>query len=619
MCGIAGILGLDKKVRESIISLVIDRMEHRGPDADGIWSDKKASLGHKRLSIIDLTDDGNQPLIDASGRYIIVFNGEIYNYKSLKGQLKNFYDFKTATDTEVLLASYIKWGVECLQHLNGMFSFAIWDSVEEELFIARDRIGIKPLYYFNNKEFFLFASELRSILASGLVEKEIRISSVEDYLTYQTVHAPFTIVENVYQLMPGEYALLNKTGFNKVLYWDIANLQSEGLHHSYKQAKNTIEELLLSSVESQMVSDVPLGAFLSGGIDSSAIVALMSEVSTNPVNTFSIVFNEKEFDESKYSRLVAKKYKTNHTELLLTPKDFLNNLPRALKFVDSPSCDGVNTYTVSKLTKEAGIKVSLTGLGGDELFAGYSQYYQWYRLNKVKFLWNFPMFLRQMLSGIATSTFYNHKIDRFAELLAAPDFSFDYIFPIFRKIMVADDFGRIGFTPTGNNVIRDQLKVKLQTLEDKSVFAQSSVSDIMSFTQNILLRDSDQMSMACSIELRVPFFDHKLVEYVLSLPDHFKFSKTPKKLLVDAISPRLPDEIVFREKKGFSFPWDSWIRNELKDFCYQRLCKLSERGIFQQDKLLQYWDDFLSGDKKITWIKIWSLVTLSEWMENNGF
>lgn len=618
MCGIAGIIGLNPKQSTPYIHNMVKAIDHRGPDANGIWIKDFVALGQTRLSIIDLSEEANQPMVDKTGRYVIVFNGEVYNYLEIRSKILN-YPFKSQSDTEVVLAAFIKWGKDCLQHFNGMFAFAVWDRQKEELFIARDRLGIKPFYFYKKRNLFVFASEIRAVLKTGLVPKIINKSGVQDYLTYQTIHAPFSIIEGVYQLMPGEYGLFKGNQLERKLYWDLkAQGNSNGENWNYDKVIKQVRQLLLEAVDRRMVSDVPLGAFLSGGIDSSSIVALMAELSYLPIHTFSVVFGEKKFDESVYSNLISKKYHTNHTSILLNPKDFLDDLPAALKAMDVPSCDGINTYTVSKATKNAGITVALSGLGGDELFVGYPIYNQWYKLVQKKLLWKIPVFIRQPLGKLAGKITMDHRSERIEELLGKQEFSFEEIFPIFRKVMNNNDLRDVAYQyPIGGNYLEEQFFDVSKMMAKKPIFTQASIGDISSYTQNILLRDSDQMSMASALEIRVPFFDHDLVEYVMRIPDIIKYPHYPKKLLVEALHPLLPDEIVHRKKMGFTFPWEFWMKNELKDFCEKNLQSLGEKGIFNPTELMTYWHRFLAGDKRITWVKVWLLVVLANWLSEN--
>ncbi len=617
MCGITGIVGIkNSDVAREKIAGMNDAVKHRGPDADGTFVHEKIALGHRRLSIIDLNKNANQPLSDHTGRYVITYNGEIYNYLEIRKTLVD-YPFQTNSDTEVILAAYAKHGGECLSLLNGMFAFAIWDKQLHSLFVARDRLGVKPLYYTQTADgCFVFASEIRAILKSGLAPRTLCKSGLHDYLMYQSVYSPKTIVENIFQLRAGECGVFKDSQFTRKIYWRIEEKRTETPRDPSK-IKARVRTLLTESVQRRMISDVPLGAFLSGGIDSGAIVALMSETSTQPVSTFSVAFDEKEFDESEYAQLIAKKFNTRHNSVRLAPGDFLDELPNALMSIDSPSGDGINTYVVSKATKNAGIKVALSGLGGDELFAGYEYFKNWFSIKKG-LLPKTPLFLRR-LPGLALSSTNNSKYHRFAEILSSKEIDIAEIYPIIRQVLsparVLELLGSNGF----ETQIHKDLDAKLEQIENFPLLSQFSISELLGYTQNVLLKDTDQFSMASALEVREPFFDYKLVEYVLQIPDEYKYPTYPKSLLVESISPLLPQEIVHRKKMGFVLPWERWMRNDLREFCRNRLHRLAERGILSGDSLITQWDRFVKHKAGILWSHLWHLVVLEEWLETNEF
>lgn len=618
MCGIAGIVGLkDKELSTLKIGLMTESLKHRGPDATGVFVDEEIALGHLRLSIIDLSENANQPFFDAANRYSITFNGEIYNFQDVKRLLPE-YPFRTNSDTEVILAAFIKYGADCLSLLNGMFAFAIWDKERKELFAARDRLGVKPLYYAQSSEgVFVFASEIRAILNSELIPRKLNKYGLYDYIMYQSVYAPKTIVENIYQLPAGEFGIFSNGKFTKKSYWRIEEKHIEEFTDDKEAVKKNVKDLLIKSVERRMISDVRLGAFLSGGIDSSAIVALMSEMSSQPINTFSVNFGEKEFDESPYSNLIAQKYKTNHTSVQLTAEDFLTELPNALKSTDSPSGDGINTYVVSKATKKSGITVALSGLGGDELFVGYPNFINWMKTQNSVLTKIPSVFRRPFAMAIGASN--NSKHQRIADILAADKVNISGIYPMFRQVMSQQTLS--DFYKNGNHEISIQklLRAREEEIEEFPLLSQFSIAELLGYTQNVLLKDTDQFSMASALEVREPFFDYKLVEYVLQIPDRIKYPKYPKSLLVEALYPMLPDKVVHRPKMGFVLPFERWMRNELKDFCQDRLENLAEREIFISDKLLKKWDDFQKGTNGVLWSHMWHLVVLTEWLENNKF
>ena len=626
MCGIAGIFNINSVVDlDKPIQMMTDALVHRGPDSGGIFTEGVVvAMGHRRLSIIDLSTGANQPFQDESGRFTLIFNGEIYNYLDVKPMLSG-YNFKTSSDTEVILAAYLKWGTDCLRHLNGMFALAIWDKTEQKLFIARDRLGIKPLYYHLDNQRFTFASEIRSVLKSGFVKKELDKNLLRDYLVFQSVYAPNTIIKNVFQLMPGEYAFVSKTGIEKTAYWCIETPQYNAEIPSEKAAQKQVKELLSASVERRMVSDVPLGAFLSGGIDSSAVVALMAQNSERPIDTFTVSFNEKQFDESKFADIISKKYQTNHTKIQLSSNDFLRELPAALDAMDAPSGDGLNTYVVSKATKNAGITVALSGLGSDELFAGYPYSRHFQRINTTfRPFWNIPSGVRNPLLLLADSVFNsNAKTSKVLQLLHSDSPNIEEMYAHFRAVNtegVAQSLLKNGGENFETLTIKKLLKERHSDLSKLPFLSQMAVAELLGYTLNVLVKDTDQFSMASALEVREPFFDYKLVEYVLSLPDAYKYDpKTPKNLLVKALGNLLPDEIIYRPKMGFSFPWRHWILTELRPFCEKYLEKLGQFDGFNPLAVQAEWALFLSEKgKNMSPVKIWQLVVLSYWIEQNS-
>lgn len=627
MCGIAGIVSAELGVTKAKDALqqMNNALSHRGPDAEGTWNDEYAYLGHRRLSIIDLSEAGKQPMHSYDKRYVIVYNGELYNYKELRLQLQRAiqgtterpYFFSTQSDTEVILASYMRWGKDCLKYFNGMFAFAIYDREQKDLFVARDRLGIKPLYYSVKDKSLLFASELRALLRSGIVEKKINNAALTDYLRYQTVHAPHTIVEDVKMLMPGHYMTFEKGELAQHAWWrpeKNVNYQSE--EKNYADICKDVRDLFYAAVERRLVADVPFGAFLSGGIDSSAVVGAMTKVSSQKVQTFSVVFNEAEFSEASYSQLVAKKFGAEHHEIRLTPNDFLDQIPEALNAMDHPSGDGPNTYVVSKATRKAGITMALSGLGSDELFAGYDIFKRSYKLEKQWWL-NLAPRLFRVPAGLAMQSFSKSvSSQKIAEIISKPLVNFTYAYPVSRQVLSDSTIREL----TGrhelpmNEVYRF---LRLLDFEDKGHrLSKYSLAEIGTYMQNTLLRDTDQMSMAVALEVRVPFLDYKLVEYVLGVNDKHKFPITPKKLLVDSLQDLLPPEIINRTKMGFVLPWPVWMKQELRNFCEINLGHLSEIGLNKQE-VNKLWQNFLAGDPRTTWSRIWPLVSLGNWQAHN--
>ena len=618
MCGIAGIYGVERLEHpEERMRAMTQAMAHRGPDAEGVYSGKNIVLGHRRLSIIDLNEASNQPFTSLDGRYTLVYNGELYNYKSIKAQLTEF-DFRTDSDTEVVLHAFIKWGMKALQLFNGMFAFAFWDNEEEKLWIGRDRLGIKPLYYANVDHSLVFASEMRSILASGLVKPKMDENSLVDYLRYQTVHAPKTMIEGVYVLEPGCYLETSDNNTKEVEYWK--PWQSYHFDSDPLVIQKNIREKLTESVDRRLVADVPFGAFLSGGIDSSLIVGIISERLERSIDTFNVSFDESEFSESIYARQVAKKFQTNHHEILLNPQDFLEALPAALKGMDHPSGDGPNTWIVSRETKKQGISMALSGLGGDEVFAGYDVFTRIPYVAERNWILSFPKPLRALIGNLLKLSKPGFQSAKTKEILMSDYFDLQHLYPIFRKVLLDDDVLKLlnKRSLTSNSVFES-----IQSLERYNEFGalptlgRIGLAEMNTYMQNVLLRDTDQMSMAHALEVRVPFLDHELVEYSMHISDSIKYPYSPKKLLVDSFKDLLPPEVVDRPKMGFVLPWEQWLKHELRDFAEERLRNLGNTEYFDAAAINALWAKFLKGDPTVTWSRVWPLITLADWMKNN--
>ena len=620
MCGINGIAGSVLDI-EKRISKMNQRSSHRGPDNSDFFSDSSIALGHNRLSIIDLSESGNQPMTSMCGEYVMVFNGEIYNFRDVAKKL-GLSGLKSGTDSEVVLEGFVKKGKQILEELNGMFAFAVFHKTSETLFIARDRLGIKPLYYYFKDDILVFSSEIRSLLASGLVDRKLSKEGLADYLRYSTVHAPKTILEDVLMLEPGHYMELAADGFEVAEYWALdTHVSQESQGKSIEEIRSDVRQKLKSSVDARMMSDVPFGAFLSGGIDSSAVVALMSDEGRRKVKTFCVTFDEEEFSEAKFARKIAEKYNTEHTEIKLSPGDFLKLLPEALMSMDHPSADGPNSYVVSKVTKEAGVTMALSGLGGDELFAGYEIFPRSVELLSKKWLFSFPAGLRKIGTSMLKALKPGVASKKIAETLKQKYLELPYFYPISRLILFDSEIERlVNFELPKENEVQ---KFGLDNVgPGKRAFnlpflSKVSFLEVRTYMQNVLLRDSDQMSMAHALELRVPFLDHNLVEYVFGVSDEHKFPYSPKKLLVDSLGELLPNEIVNRPKMGFVLPYEMWMKNELSAFIEENLMHLGQLSVFNEKEVFKLWNRFLKGDKAITYSRVWPLVVLAVWIKSN--
>ena len=585
-----------------------------GPDSDGFFTDNELAFGHRRLSILDLSDAANQPFTDPSGRYVMVYNGEIYNYLDVKPKLPE-YDFKTTGDTELVLAAYIKWGSAFLDYLRGMYTIAIWDREQRALFVARDRLGVKPLYYFYDEEKFVFASELRGVMASGLMDRKLDEEAISEYFRYQSIGFPYSGIRGIRQMEAGTWMKIQHGRMEQKKYWDVTTLHTGYDFSNVAAIHSKVKDLLLQSVHRRLISDVPLGAFLSGGIDSSAVVGLMREAGDNHPNTFNISFDEKEYDESVYADIIAKKFNTNHTRIHLRPETMLDELSNALNAMDIPTGDGINTYVVSKAVRKQGITVALSGAGGDELFAGYSIFPNFLQLQKRAAWWRAPGPLKSLF-GLMLGP--GAKKDRMRQMLQTSSPSIENIYPVFRQLLSPAMMDRLTtLPPHPESSIAAQLPARAAGIHKLPLLSQVTAAEYIGYTQNTLLKDTDQMGMASSLEIREPFFDQDLVEYVMAIPDAFKTPVYPKSLLVESLKPMLPDEVVFRKKQGFVFPWNEWMKKELFNFCDQHISRMAERGFIRGDQLRAAWKSFIKGNPNIRWQEIWLFIILEYWMEKN--
>lgn len=622
MCGISGMHGLEGiSDPHAVVERMTSALVHRGPDAGNVMLKGNMVLGHRRLSIIDLNPESNQPFEIDEGQYSIVYNGELYNYIELREELGED-NFKTQSDTEVILMAYKKWGRACLQRFNGMFAFAIWDAQQEKLLLARDRMGIKPLYFSNQDHHLLFSSEVRSLLASGMIERKLNPTGLVDYLRYQTVHQPNTLVQDVYMLPSGHYLEVKDNEQHLAAYWEAEKQYNHlATDKSGAEVKEDINRLLSDSVRIRMRADVPYGAFLSGGIDSSIVVGLMAKESSHPVKTFTVTFDEEEFSEAKFAAQVATKFGTDHTDIRLHANEFLKLLPNALEAIDHPSGDGPNTWIVSKVTRESGITMALSGLGGDELFGGYPVFKQYSSMMERKWIMSFPPNLRNMGTSVLKAVKPGVSSDKIGEILRQDYLDLEHAYPVSRLIFLDSLIRKlIKNKELPENAVKILMRdhVSFESAGFNLPFlSKISYGEMFSYMQHTLLRDTDQMSMAHALEVRVPFLDHRLVEYVLGVNDRLKYPHTPKKLLVESMGDLLPTEVVNRPKMGFTLPWELWMRNELKDFCEDKLKALANRPIFEGKELMQLWSRFLKGDKKLSWSRIWPLIVLEDWMEKN--
>ena len=622
MCGINGVFNhqLYQDVEIKVKSMN-DLTLHRGPDFSAIYKDDKVCLGHNRLSIIDLDDKSNQPFISNDKNVILSYNGEIYNFLELKEELSKNYKFKTKSDTELVVAAYQTWGIQMLEKFNGMFSFALWDKVNQEFYLCRDRLGIKPLYYLEENESIIFSSSLKAIKLFKYQELSINKDDIIDFLSFGTVHSPNTFIDEIKSIPRASFLMAsNEETFIKE-YWSFFNHQN--FDHNNEEPHEKIRNLILDSVDKRLMSDVPYGVFLSGGIDSSILVAAASKVSSQELNTFSIVFKDKIFDERKFSRTISSQYKTAHTEIEIHPDELLNQIEEPFKFMDHPSVDGINTFFISKAVHGKGFKMALSGAGSDELFSGYPVFKNTFVLNNKKWLYSFPPQLRKLASKLITHINPNEQSKKIGEILNLRLLELPYYYPVFRKIFTDIDIKKIMSNDLNlRSSYPYQWGIKELSFKERgdklSFLNKVSSLEIETYLQNVLLRDADQMGMANSLEIRVPFLDHRLVEYVLSLSDELKYPEYPKKLLVDSIKGWIPNEIIHRKKMGFVFPWEDWMKNELQQFCKIAIENLESISIFNMNNVKLLWENFLKGDDSIHWLQIWNLAVIGKWISINN-
>ena len=595
---------------------MLGQLTHRGPDGKGFYHDSFISLAHTRLSIMDLTVASAQPFTDPSGRYVLIYNGEIYNFRDIKKELPH-YDFISDGDTEVLVAAFAAWGISCVNKFNGIFAFALWDKVEQILWLARDRMGVKPLYFTSKSNSCVFSSELRSMLASGLVNHTIDTRTVAGYLQYQSVGYPATFIQDVQELPPGSYARISQYGSELTRYYKLCpeNIVFQQTCNPTALRKDLFN-LLNEAVASRLQGVVPLGVFLSGGIDSSAVVALASLHSSNPVNTFTLSIEEEGFDESKEAAEFARLYRTNHHAITIHPNDCQHQVSAFLSNLDSPSLDGLNTYLISAAAARAGMKVMLSGLGGDELFAGYPGFRYAKLLQKWRVLFDRTYFFRKNISSLL-----QHSTSSFAfgltKMLSSKTHQVQDCYPALRQMMSMADVARFTNLDYNHSVTLTRDLKEIQSVNDYCI-SNYSLAELNYYAANTLLRDNDQMGMANVLEIREPFFDQKLIEFMLGLPDAIKLSKYPKQLLIDTLNPLLPEGINRRPKKGFVLPMDRWMRSSLFEVCDQAILSLSAYDFIDHKNLLKAWKQFSRGRSGEKWTTMWSFVVLGSWLQKNN-
>ncbi len=632
MCGILGAVGSPDEVREECLLQGLTGLAHRGPDDSG-WHVIRQNgpqptsifLGNRRLAIIDLSPAGHQPMQDRDTGSWIIYNGEIYNFREIRSELESYgISFSSHSDTEVILKAYGKWGTGCLDYFRGMFSFAIWDARTRGLFLARDRFGEKPLYYFHRDGLFLFASEVRSLLQTGLVARELDEVGLMEYLRYGSVSDPDTLVRGIRALPPAHSLLLKEGEATLRKYWDLnsaeRDLAAPGAvrnigPETIVQLRTQLEDAILL----RTVSDVPVGIFLSGGIDSSSLVALLSRKYPN-LSTFSVVFKESAYSEAQYSRSISERFGTDHHEIVISSHEVMTSLPKIIGAMDQPTVDGVNTYIISRETKRMGYKVALSGLGADEIFAGYETFKSVPRMEW--FAWcasSINPTLRHMLASIIRAPISKRhpKAEKLAVLIEG-DSSIPHPYALARTLFMPRQQRHLSLA--GDGMDADPAKAPLANIakwaERFDPVNRTSYLELRHYMANTLLRDSDFMSMAHGLELRVPFIDHKLAEFLFRIPGASKLKRgLPKWLLIESVKGLLPQQVVHRPKRGFTFPFDLWLKKEMRQDMEGVLLGTSANLLAGVDRkfVATVWEDFLAG--KTTWSRPWSLYVLKQWVD----
>lgn len=643
MCGICGVIGIERSERaEEITRRMMGAIEHRGPDEEGIVVAPFAALGMRRLSIIDLAG-GRQPVFNETGNVAVVFNGEIYNFQKLRPVLEGRgHVFRTHSDTETIVHAYEEWGESFLRELRGMFALAIWDARSSgassdaarkaRIFLARDRLGIKPLYYAAANGAFLFSSEVRSLLASGIVQPRLSPGSLEAFLTFGSVAEPCTLVDGVFSVPPGHClsfpADAPPANPEPKPYWTYSDavLQPEGPRpRSFEEAARQLRPMLEETVREHLIADVPIGVFLSSGVDSTSLVALGKRVQSD-LHTFTVVFPEQRFSESKISRETAKRFQTRHQEVMLSPEVLLSQIDDAVKSLDQPTMDGLNTYFVSRAARESGLKVALSGLGSDEIFGGYSTFVSTPRAAFVAGLGRWiPGPFRRLTAGAAVRIAAGDAIRKAAAAWRSPrDFPHAYYFtrllftPTRVRRLLAPYFESEEYSARREQPWRARMREITRQASRLDSFTSVSCFELQSYMANTLLRDTDCASMANSLEVRVPFLDHRLVEFVGRLPKSAKFVQdAPKALLVEALSDLLPDNVVGQEKRTFTLPWEVWLRGPLGVRLSQDLSNLTPplRRYVNGRAVRGAWQNFVIG--QTSWSRPWSLFVLNEWVRRH--
>ena len=638
MCGIAGYIGEIKNPSDCLTKMA-QAINHRGPDSNGLWIDQEGiGLAHTRLSILDLSTAGHQPMHSVSGNYVLIFNGEIYNHEYLRSELESISNRKWLghSDTETLLASIEEWGIEdTLAKVKGMFAIALWDKQSKNLYLSCDRIGEKPLYYGWVNQQFVFASELKSIKQFPAFKNEIDRNSLAMFLRFNSIPAPYSIYENIYKLEPGQIIKIHSKSkqVQKNSFWSVEEAYKNGNMNKFtgtsKEAVDKLEHLLSSAVSSQMQSDVPLGAFLSGGVDSSTIVALMQSFSNSKVNTFTIGFNSKEYDEAKHAAKVARYLGTNHYDKYVTDSDALNVIPNLPNIYDEPFADSsqIPTFLVSEFAKQK-VTVALSGDAGDELFGGYNRYI--FSEKTLNTIFKAPSIIKKLIS----KSIFSISEEKWSSLLSSPlDNRFANIGSKIYKtadILSSNSIRDLHlklvsqiYNPSdwlkNSNEYKSKLNDDIVRFEELNLIESMMAYDLISYLPTDILTKVDRAAMSVSLETRIPFLDLDVIEFSASLPIEFKIRNGVSKwALREVLYRHVPKELIERPKMGFGVPLAEWLRGPLKDWAESLLDekRLQQEGFFNVEFVRDKWLEHLSGNRNWSF-QLWNVLIFQAWLENN--
>ena len=623
MCGISGFYSPNKVFSEEELHSMTEALAHRGPDAFGYYNDNVVGLGHRRLSIIDLSVSANQPMHSSDGRYVIVYNGEVYNFGEIAAELRQNFktEFRTSSDTEVLLEAYINYGESFVNKLNGMFALAIYDKQKQELFACRDHIGIKPFYYFWDGENFAFASELKSLTKTKFISLDINRNAVYYFLHLGFIPAPHSIYQSIKKLEAGTWLKVSKSNIEVQKYWTINQQISKDIITSERRAVVMLSELLMSSVQYQIKSDVPFGVFLSGGIDSSLVTANAVNLSGVKVNTFSIGFEENRYNESAYARAIANYLGTQHHEFIVSYKDALNLIDTIFDAYDEPFADSssIPTLLVSKLAQKH-VTVTLSGEGGDELFLGYGAYQWAKRLNNPLvniFKRQIAFTLAKMNSKRHSNYFLNpDKNMEFSHILSQEQYYFSC--QELGGLFTNDFIKTAGAT---NTEILNDFGIEINHLNrELSAMEKQAVFDLHFYLQDDLLTKVDRASMHFSLETRVPYLDHRIIEFALNLSPDLKYRNGVSKfILKEILFQYVPEKFFDRPKQGFAIPLEKWLKNELSflidEYLSERIITKYNLVNFKYIETLT--NEFRINNKNYLYNRLWVLIILHKWLVNN--